>query len=336
MSPRGAQILAGALAALLVVVIGATVFILLGQPSAPVGPTPTPTGSGVPIGTPSFTPSPLFTPSPSASSSPTLAPTASPLPTAVPTASPSPTASAEPTASPSPSPSPTATPSPSPSPTIVPTSPQRQFTILDVGLDGTSGEFPIERFVTFTVDGPSLLRARLSDVPSGGRVRLCMFREQVNDERDCARLRNGTLERTVTDTGSSEWTVSMLGVDSAPRVTLTVDFNAQQPAVELGSFRYNGTTDNAYNGFLVQVPAAANGQLQLAADFEGGSFTYHLVVEPTGGGAAIVDQTGGPSGSIDASESVSGGQNYRVSVRSPDAAVNSPTSVFIHAVLSWP
>ena len=323
MNSRVAQVLAATLAFLLIVLIGATIFVLLSRP-----PTASPTAG------------PSTTPGPSASGSPAVSPSASaslgPTPTLIPTASPSPSPTLLPTESPSPSPS------PSPAPSLPPpTSPQRELKLIDVGLDRRSDEAGVQRFVTFVVDGPSLISADLSNV-SAGQVRLCLSRQATDPERECRTTRNGGLERAVFDAGQSQWIVSMIGTSdlASPFVTLTVRFNALSPNVQLNSFRFNGTTDPHYNGFNVGLSAAVNGNLRIQASFDDGNdnpYQYHLSITPTAGGPPLVDQNGGPQGSVDLSFAVSGGQGYLVELDEPeDLAGGGQFAVFVDATLSWP
>src|SRR5688572_756750 len=151
MSNRSAQILAATLAFLLIVLVGATIFILLSRPAEP-GPTPTATPSGAA----SFTPT--VGPSSSASVLPTPSASVTATPVVLPTDTPGPTV--EPTITPTPSPSPTPSPAPTPSPTLPPpTSPDREVTIVDFGLDRRTDADAVQRTVSFTVDGPSLISA---------------------------------------------------------------------------------------------------------------------------------------------------------------------------------
>ena len=362
MNPRSAQVLTASLAALLVILVGATVFVLLSRPTS-VGPTPTP---GQTIASPSFlvsptptlvasaspsasvtptvlvtpTPSPTFTesPSPSPSPTPTESPsaTASESPSPTPTESPSP--SPTPTESPSPSPTPTATPSPTPTPTpIVPTAPQREIRIATTGLDDKALDGSVPRILTFEIDGPSLLHAAISD--ASGLVQLCVWREDVNDERMCDTGNNVVLERTITDAGNGLWHVSMIGGKGVtPTAALTVDFNAANANVQLDNFRYRGTSDPNYNGFRAGFDAG-NGELKVQFTFDdgdsGGSYDYHVVVQ-RGAHDPLLDETGGPSTSFvtDPPLNADAGK-YSVTVEDPDEVSNPGMAVFITAVLSW-
>ena len=359
MNARSTQLLVAGLGIALIVVVGATIFILLSRPQAPLVPTPTPTGSGVAIGSPTFTPTPLFTPSPTisaspgpatpletptppATQSPTLSPTPSPSPSPSasvaptpspspsPTISPSPTATLEPTASPTPSASPT------PTPSISPTSPQREFKLIGVGLDGRdAGEQRVERVVAFRIDGPSLVSATVTNA-SGSGILLCLYEETESIEDNpgfCSRGRNATVQRASLSAGSSTWLATLIGTGTlqSPRVDLTLRFNAGAPRVELSSFRFVGTLDTSYNGFLAEVPAASDGELRIRADFEGASESYRLVMEVVGG-ATLVDESGSGT-SVDRSAAVTGGSSYRVSLRSPEEVSGAG---FVHAVINWP
>ena len=359
MNARSTQLLVAGLGLTLVVVVGATIFILLSRPQTPPGPTPTPTGSGVAIGSPTFTPTPLFTPSPTLSASPgptttletptplptlspplspTLSPSPSPSPSVAPTVSPSPspTISPSPTATLEPTASPTPSASPTPTPSISPTSPQREFKLIGVGLDSRdAGEQRVERVVAFRIEGPSSVSATVTNA-SGSGILLCLYEESESIEDNpgfCSRGRNAMVQRASFAPGSSTWLATLIGTETqqSPRVDLTLRFNAAAPRVELSSFRFVGTQEAAYNGFLAEVPALSDGELRMQADFEGASESYRLLMERVGG-ATLVDESGSGS-SVDRSTPVTGGSSYRVSLRSTEEVSGAG---FVHAVINWP
>src|SRR3954453_2868531 len=271
--------LTAALSALLVVLVGATVFVLLTRPTD--GPLPSPSR------TPGAT---LLPPSPTtvalASAPPTIAasfapvststsalPTLPPLPSAAASVAPSPTATSS---RPSPTPPPTATPTPTPPPslipsipaidtpppsptappTITPTSPQHEFHVDAVGLDDKSLDGSVPRIVTFEIDGPSNLTAR--GTGATGSVQLCVWREAVDDERVCQTGRSVTIMHPVFDSDTTLWHVSMIGARGvAPSASLMVAFNANAPSVSLDDFRFYGSSNPPYNGFAVEFDAAA-------------------------------------------------------------------------------
>jgi len=327
MNQRSAQLLAAALAALLIVLVGATVFVLL---SRPAGPTPPPSPTGVALGSPSPAPtageSPTFgTPSPS--------PLTSPSPESTQTESPSPSPTDAPT--PSPSAMPTPTPTPTPPPTVNPTSPQREFRLLGLGLDSREAEASIERIVTFQVDGQSLISAQISNASAGG-IRMCLSREAQDDQRECVRGRNVTLQRPVTDAGPSTWHVSIVGtrVLVSPHVTVTVRFNADEPRVTLRNLRYVGTAFTEYNGFEARITSRAAGEMRIEGSFEGGEAPYQLIVGRVGSDP-IYHQTVPAVNSFGIGVQLEGETEYVVSLRNPEEfSEDSPPLVLVN--LTWP
>jgi hypothetical protein len=221
-----------------------------------------------------------------------------------------------------------------------PTSPQRQFKLLDVGLDRRSDATAVQRTVAFVVDGPSLVTAELSNV-SGGRVRMCLGRNAIDPQNDCQTMRNGSISRAVFDAGESDWRVTLIGVsDGSPFVTLTLSFNADFANVHLDSFRFNGTTDAHYNGFIARLDAVNSDNMNLQASFDDGHdnpYQYHAVITRTSNDEVLLDQTGGPQGSVSISQPLTAGEGYRVELSEPEEfAGGGQFAVFVDATLTWP
>lgn len=348
MTTRSAQMLTAALTALLVVLVGATIFVILTR--GPVGPTPTP--SLFAFESPGLA-------SPAASSAEATAVTASPAP-GIPTAgssappatsvfeTPTPPSSTGPTFSPTPKatrpptptpPPPTPTPTPTPQPTVNPTAPQQAVQFDNVGLDQSCGNLTpcgsVPRILTFNVDGQSKVEAIVSD--STGPVRLCIWTEAVDDQRECHTVHNGGFSKLVTSTNSSVWHVSVIGAQVTASATLNVEFNANSPSVSIDNFRYLGASMAEYNGFDAELTTNGDGSIRVQAAFDDGSqgsYDWHLVMSSSG--SPVHDQTGGPDPSIDESQSVSGGTTYVVSLHDPDNTANGTMSVFVSATISWP
>jgi len=332
-NPRAAQILAATLAFLLIVLVGATIFILLSRPPAP-GPTASPTDLF-----PTLSPQPSAGPS-STLATPTPAPSASlgPTPTLLPTTAPTDTPTVEPTITPTPSPSPTPSPTPTPTATLPPpTSPQRELTIIDFGLDRAADLTGVQRRASFVVDGPSLISARLSGV-SAGKVRMCLLREAQDPQRECMTVHAGTLSRAVFDAGQTEWAVTLIGAgQSFPYATVTLEFNSLSPDIRLASFRFNGTNDPRYNGFQVVLGAGADADFRIRAQFDGAASSYqwhlNLAVDDT----TVFDQGGGPSTSVDVSTALSNATVYGVTFSEPEAvAGGGALPALVDARLTWP
>ncbi|HEY7024848.1 MAG TPA: hypothetical protein VH371_07805 [Candidatus Limnocylindrales bacterium] len=338
MTPRSAQILTAALAGLLVVLLGATVFVLLSRP----GPGPTPSASP---GLPTFasaSPTTVAEASPSASApatiasateipSPTPTPLASTAASALPTASPT----LPPTPSPTPTPTPAPTPTPTPVPTIVPTSPGREIRLSPIGLDDKSLEGSVPRILTFEIDGPSNLRVALTG--ASGQVQVCLWREAVLDERECETGKAVVLEHGVLEGHGGLWHVSMIGAKGvAPIAGVTVDFNADHPSVQFDDFRYYGTSSPTYNGFSAAIDAQS-GPLGLQGAFDdgqGGSYDYHWIIQPTAGDAieGISDTT---STSFVVDPHTVDADTYSITIQNPDPVANPSLPVFLTAKISW-
>ena len=354
MNPRSAQTLAAALAALLVILVGATIFVVLTRP--PNGPTPRPSGASLPsFPTPNPTPTQVALVSPTPVSGPPSAETSPPPATTVvvtptpavstgatalpPTPTPSPTPTTSPTPVPTPTPPPTPTPSPTPTPTPVPTvnptSADRTILLAGVGLDPSAVTGSVPRIVTFNVDGQSDVSARVS--ASTGPVRMCIWTEAVDDQRECHTVHNGGFDKLVISTGASVWHVSMIGAQASATASLTVHFNADAATVSIDNLRYLGTASPGYNGFEAQLTTLGDGApLHVQASFDdgsGGAYDWHLTIATNG--SSVFDQSGGPDQSVDESQAVTAGTIYTVDFHDPDQTANvSP--VFLTAQISWP
>jgi hypothetical protein len=188
--------------------------------------------------------------------------------------------------------------------------------------------------VTFFVDGPSLISARLSGV-NDGKVRMCLLRNEQDPQRECITAHGGTLSRAVFDVGRTAWNVTLIGAAETlgQYGTLDLTFNALNPELRLDSFRFNGTGDPRNNGFeIVLGPNLLAGDFHLHAEFSDGSpHPWHLRVAPDD--AAGFDQTGGPSTFVDVTTALESGTVYSVLFENPEASA----SVLLDNVsLTWP
>ncbi len=326
MNARSAQALAAVLGFLLIVLIGASIFLLLTQHSprstlAPVTAPPSPSNL-----TPSLGTSPGTSPS-------TLEPTPSgPGTTLVST----PTPSSTPTEPATPTPSPT--PSPTPVPTVNPTSPRRDIRVSALGLDNHDPEVGIARLVTFNVDGPSLITAKLSNV-SAGQVRACLWQGDDVLAKTCRTTHGGKLQVATFGAGQTTWHLSLIGNHQqvSPYVDLDLGFNTDQPSVRFDNLRFQGIPIPNYNGLTATVEALADGQLQLNGAFDSGhQHAYRIVIEQLGPDAAtLYDQTGGPNSGFNVSQSATNGVAYRLTVSNPNEQAEV-TAVFLSLTISWP
>jgi hypothetical protein len=360
-NPRSAQILTASLAALLVILVGATIFIVLTRPT--IGPTPEPSrtpaatllppspttvavaspfassaasimATAAPLSTPALTAAPSPIPFPTLALPSSASSSYAPSPTATVTPTPTPTPTATPTTAPTVTAVPTATLTPTLPPTILPTSPQQQFQVDAVGLDDKSLVGSVPRILTFEIDGPSLLTATVSQAT--GNVQLCVWREAVDDERTCDTGRAVSIVHPVSDSDNTLWHASMIGAKGvAPSAALTIDFNANAPSVSLDDFRFYGSSNPPYNGFVAGFEAGG-GQMSVQGAFDdgqGGAYNYHLVVQPDGADAVVDVTDNGTSFSVQ--PGIDAG-HYTVFINDPEDVANPGLAVFVTATISWP
>jgi hypothetical protein len=325
MSDTTWRVVVGVLAVALVAVGGILIAVLIGQG----GPTPT--------ASPSVAVS--ISPSPSVSLSPS--PTLSPPPTASPTVIPT---TGEPTtpppATPTQTPPPTA--APTAAPTLAPGGPVRQIQIIGLGLDAEDvPEGAVERLISFQVDGPAQIVVRVSDV-TAGRARTCLWLGTALNKQDeeCRGLRNGQLERTITEPGQTTWSVSLIGrgAQISPSANVALSFNAQAAAIIFDGFRFQGTGAENYNGITAEFPVLAAGEAHIIFeidDGEDGQYAYSLVIERLGPDGGVVHESGGlPVDNDEAAQSVSAGRSYRLTLSNSEEFVDQ--QVFVRGTLSWP
>ena len=86
-----------------------------------------------------------------------------------------------------------------------------------MGLDARS-DTGIERKIVFGVDGPSLIRAELSN--ASGSAKVCLWKGNQVQARQCDDIRNGVLERATLDAGSSNWTLTLISTSTTGPVTV--------------------------------------------------------------------------------------------------------------------
>lgn len=317
------------LALVLLVFVGTLAFVVWTRPSTPTV-TPTPGLSPTPIAS-------VASPLPTTGPSPTLV--EQPTPTPLEQATPTPVEQATPTPAPTESPAPTAVESPSPTPPPTPVAPARGIKFTRLGLDPPGVEQSRARVITFDVNGPGRIVARVSSV-SAGRVRLCTWRGDAGDQaaRECENMKNGSVERSVNREGPSTWSISLVGITSntTASVTLDLSFNTDAPHLTLTGFRFQGTEAGDYNGFTAEVTAAADGDIALDArldDGAGGEYPYRLTYRMLGGDA-VHEETGGPTDRIESSFAVADGAGWRLSLENTQELASS--AVFVTATLAFP
>ena len=328
MNSRSAQLLTAGLGFVLVVLVGAVLFILLNRPAQ--GPRVSPSPSAVANVSPSASPFPSFSfsPFPTFSQLPTTSPSASaPFtlpPTAVITLPP-------PTLPPTPSPTPSPTPTPTAPP--IPTAPGREIRVTDLGLDPRNLTGGVERFLLFTTDGPSVVRAEISGATARSRVCLWQGTDVIN--RQCETLRNGAMEWPVFGPGQVAWTLSLIGANetTAPTVDIALAFNADAPSVEFQNLHYAGPSNPAYNGLTWAVDPG-QGTFAISGAFEPTQQqSYHVVVQEAGVGVVRDEQVDDVE-TFSVTQEVTAETSYFVSVTNPNELEGS-TPVLLRLTTSW-
>jgi hypothetical protein len=203
-----------------------------------------------------------------------------------------------------------------------------------MGLDARGGT-GVERYLLFATDGPSIIRATISN--STGRSRVCLWQGTNVAGRTCDTVRDGAVEFPVFDAGSLNWTLTLIGAteSSAPTVDVTLDFNAFTPLVTFENIRFQGTTAPTLNGVTAAIDTSGPGQLQITGTFDPGQqHQYHVVIQEAGIGP-VVDQTEGPTNSFTVTHDVATETSYLITVTNPNTAPE-PTAVFLRASFTWP
>ncbi len=298
MSDRTLKSVVAALAAMLVVVLTATVLVMASR------------GDGVTAGA-SPTPS-----APGSASSPSPAPTdtASPQPTD----EPSPTETPVEPATPSPS-APSGEPAPS------------TLTLVDLKLDAMSDPSGANRVVIFHSDGPGMITAKLATTSPQGTTHMCL--NVGSKEIGCQDWASGTFTGT-TSQARAKWRVTLRGVDiDAPTVNLTVTFEAIAPSVTIRNARFDGTDYPETNGISARFTARTDGDARVVGSWGGHPFDYEIdAVDETSGGGDASYPAGEPSIGTDQAIPVTTG-DWLVTLRNGDAGFGVTE---LDATISWP
>ena len=260
MSDRTLRTVVTGLTGLLVLVIAVTLLIMVSRNGT---------------GTASPSPTPIAIASPSAGA--TLTPTASATPSSEATAEATPTAPATPATSPS------ATPSGSPGapgPAVL--------TFIGLKLDPTDDPGGDPRIVTFRSDGAGTVTAKLATTSPQGTTHMCFL--VGTKEIGCKDWRSGTFTGK-TSQAHANWTVTLRGsAGDAPKVDLTVTFQAVAPSVKIEHARFDGTATQDTNGINARFDARTAGEVRLVADWGGHPFLYQVDLFDENGGQASTTQ----------------------------------------------
>ena len=304
------------------VVVGAVIALLIigiaffgggtgPRPGASGSPTPSSVASG--SGSPSAVPSASGTPSPSAASS-----------------TPGPTSS---TASPTDLPAPTPTPG-----AVLVDAIAREATFSLLGIDDLIAPEAIPRRITFTVEGKGDIQVDLTDI-TAGEVRLCLYQGDASvepPEADCIVTTGGNLVRTPTVPGP--WTIWLYGdhPGRSPAATLRIRWAANNAALRMADFRFQGTDSPNYTGFRVRVAPVADGELHMIASWDdglGGDYPYLIVLtDLDGSGEPPIYE--GDGDHAEAVRNVVAGNNYEAAIDNTQESVID--QVLLRAIVTWP
>jgi hypothetical protein len=206
---------------------------------------------------------------------------------------------------------------------------------MGVGLDARALG-GVERFFVFTTDGPTIVHAALANAT--GRSRVCLWQGTDIANRVCDTIRNGAIDFPVFDDVPRQWTLSLIGANetTAPTVDVTLDFNANAPAVDLQNLRFQGPPSPAYNGLNAAVDTIATGQLTLNGSFDEGQLhNYDVVISEAGVGEVQHVTSATPAASFSVTQEVTAETSYLVAVTNPNTTAE-PTPVFLRLVFAWP
>ncbi|MFN8631680.1 MAG: hypothetical protein U0838_15590 [Chloroflexota bacterium] len=205
-------------------------------------------------------------------------PTAAPSSSLAASLAPSPGASGEPPESAAPSESASASPSASPSPSPTPI-PAATIQFVQLALDGASDSSGEDRTIAFTAQAGTVTVKLKTE--SGGNSKACLFAD--GKQLACRTAVSGTLTGTSTKKTSS-YKVTLRGSGaSAPVVDVTVTFPAQKPKVTIDNARFDGTSNEKYNGLQVVATPRAKGYFHVTANWGGHPFLYELNLIEQGG-----------------------------------------------------
>ncbi len=164
-----------------------------------------------------------------------------------------------------------------------------------MGLDGTTADNAVARFITFTTNGPGTVTTKVSKV-SAGDVRICLWEGDPNSitDQECQNVRRGGPTRDIIDTADHTWTVSLIGAAGSvsPVADVMLTFRTDKPAIKIADFRFQGTSNPGYNGVDVQVQAASAGRFVVKASWSGGQQPYRLHLQDVVAGQTIDEVTG--------------------------------------------
>jgi hypothetical protein len=365
-STRSAQLVAAGLSFLLVMLVGAVVFVILTRPTP--GPratatptavsaatlTPAPVVTGTPIVALTETPELILTPLPTATPLITATPEITPEVTFTPEITPEVTFTPEVTSTPevtftpeitpeitpeptptieiTPEPTPTIEITPEPTPTLEPSSTERQFRLNGLGLDNNRSDVAIERFVLFHQDGPGMIRVTLSAATD--RTRLCLWEGNLVAQKECRTIKNGLFEHYVADPARTFWTLTLIGANASTVLDVAIDYYADEPVVTVENLRYQGVPQPNYNGVSVEMDVGA-GQVQIDGTFDAGQSHAHRVVIEQASEGTIYDETGPAEHHFAVTLTADAPAGLRITISNPSETAEA-APIFLEARFAWP
>jgi len=257
MNDRTLRTVVTGLTGLLVLVIAVTLLVMVSRSnSATASPSPAPIAIGSPSAGATLTP--IESASPSSGATPEVSASAAPA-----------SASAAPPGSPG------------------ATAPAT-LTFVGLKLDATDDPGGDPRIVTFRSDGAGTVTAKLATTSPQGKTHMCFL--VGTKEIGCKDWRSGTFTGK-TSQAHANWTVTLRGsAADAPKVDLTVTFQALTPSVKIEHARFDGTATQDTNGINARFDARTAGEVRLVADWGGHPFLYQVDLFDENGGQASTTQ----------------------------------------------
>ena len=136
--------------------------------------------------------------------------------------------------------------------------------------------------MTFRSDGAGTVTAKLATTSPQGTTHMCFL--VGTKEIGCQDWRSGTFTGK-TSQAHANWTVTLRGsAADAPKVDLTVTFQALAPSVKIEHARFDGTAAQETNGINARFDARAAGEVRLVADWGGHPLLYQIDLFDESGG----------------------------------------------------
>ncbi len=175
---------------------------------------------------------------------------------------------------------------------------------------------------------------------TAGTVRMCLYQGDASVEppdESCIVTDEGGL--TATPTAPGPWTIWLFGdhPGRSPAATLRIRWAANNPALQLSDFRFQGRDSPNYTGFRVRVAPIAEGELHLTAawdDGQGGDYPYLIVLTDLDGQGGEPPMSGGEGDHAEAVRPVLAGKNYEAAIDNTQESVVD--QVLLRSTITWP